>query len=177
MQPRSPCGGVAAPWAHVRLAAAWLRLGPRNRSAPAGGRASWETSWNNRGKVDAPVVIVADLHLAGTAAVKEQGHFRELAQRQPRIGTRRCRGAARDGRASVPAGAVPAGAAQSMGNAPIKFFLFFFCIIRHGDTAGIPDTVSIPEAPLRYSTSRCRARQCRRTGELPSIPSYSCTYR
>jgi len=35
-------------------------------------------------------------------------------------------GAARDGRASVPAGAVLAGAAQSMGDALIDFLFLFF---------------------------------------------------
>ena len=37
--------------------------------------------------------------------------------------------------------------------------------IRHGDTAGISgDTVGDPKAPLRYYSSRCWARQCRRLG-------------
>jgi len=39
------------------------------------------------------------------------------------------------------------------------------CKLRHGDTAGTSGvTVGVPEVPLRYTTSRCWARQCRRLG-------------
>jgi len=41
------------------------------------------------------------------------------------------------------------------------------CVTRHGDTAGTSgDTVGDPEAPLRYTTSRCWARQCKRLGRV-----------
>jgi len=78
-------------------------------AALAGGRASWESSWEVRGEVAASVGLGAELHLDGTAAVKEQGHMRELVQRRPRSGVRRGRGMRR-------------GCHRRRG-------LFFFCIL------------------------------------------------
>ena len=42
---------------------------------------------------------------------------------------------------------------------------------RHGDPC------RYLRGPPPVSTSRCRARQCRRTGELPAIPSHACAFR
>jgi len=61
-------------------------------AALAGGRASWEFSWEVRGEVAASVGVVAEVHLDGTAAVKEQGHARKLGQRRSRSGIRRGQG-------------------------------------------------------------------------------------
>jgi len=103
-QPRSPCGGVAAqgpkqcrgassPLARREDGPAVLGGDPGRR---AGGRASWESSWEVRGEVAASVGVVAELHFGGTAAVKEQGHARELAHRRPRSGIRQGRGMRRE---------------------------------------------------------------------------------
>jgi len=147
---------------HVRLAAAWLRLGPRNCSgiaaapilrlraartrlclrtrlaAPlAGGQALWEG--------DRHVVAAvsprkeADVHIDGAFAVKDHGHAHGLGEGRPRVGTRR--GGGRRG--------------KSHGDdaVPHSFFFFFLSLMSYNSNTNTtngesPERETLP-APKR----------------------------